>query len=409
MPATFGEQTTVRCVIMRGGTSRGLYFHADDLPLAGPKRDKLLERLMGAPDVLEIDGLGGSRPITSKVAMVTRSQRQDADVDYTFAQVEIDQAGIVYSGNCGNISSGVGPFSVDEGLVNVVEGNTTVRIFNTNTNAVIVAEVPVKNGKAMCEGDFAVPGVPGTGAEIVMNWVGTVGAKTGHLTPTGNPTDKIKLESGKEIEVSLVDAANPLVFAHAADFGIEGTELSDALNGNAAFIALQKEARGKAAVMFGLCKDWKEAEQESPGLPMIAFLSPSKDYKTLDATTADAVKMDAVVRVMFMNKLHESVPGTGSICLAAASRVPGSVVEKTSAKRDPDNFLIGHPSGITPAKVKSHPIQDAPHVAFDVLGFSRTARRLMDSNAYYPADLLDKVDVRTQVDHQKKVGVVHEE
>jgi 2-methylaconitate cis-trans-isomerase PrpF len=406
----FGEQTGIRCILMRGGTSKGLYFHENDLPNRGLKRDKLLQRLMGAPDVLEIDGLGGSRPITSKVAIISRSQRRDADVDYTFAQIQIDRDGVVYTGNCGNISSGVGPFCVDEGIVDVTEGNTRVRIFNTNTNAVIVADVPVNGGKAKVQGDFAVPGVPGTGAEVVMNWVGTVGALTGRLLPTGNATDKIKLENSKEIEVSLIDAGNPLVFVHAEDFGISGSELVDAIDGNQALIDMVSEVRGKAAMMCGLCKDWKQADAETPGLPMLALLAPAEDYKTLSGTVAEKAKMDARVRVMFMNKLHESVPGTGSICLAAASRVTGSVVEKVSAHSDPDNFLIGHPSGVTPTKVKANKTEKSPFVQFDVLGFSRTARRLMDSTAYYPSDLLDKVDARTTVDRQSVTpGVVHEE
>ena len=410
MGSTFGEQTRIRCVQARGGTSKGLYFHAEDLPNPGPKRDALLQRLMGSPDVLEIDGLGGSRAITSKVAIISRSQRNDADVDYTFAQVEIDRDGVIYSGNCGNISSGVGPFAVDEGLVDVTEGNTHVRIFNTNTNAVIVADVPVKNGKSKVEGDFAVPGVPGTGAEIVMNWSGTVGAKTGSLLPTGNPVDKIKLESGKEIEASLIDAANPLVFVNAEDFDISGSELVDGIDGNQQLLDLVREVRGKAALLFGMCKDWSRVDQESPGLPMLALIAPSKDYKALNGQNMDASKMDARVRVIFMNKLHESVPGTGSICIAAASRVKNSVVYKVSAKRDPDNFLIGHPSGITPAKVKVHETKDHPFIAFDVLGFSRTSRRLMDCNAYYPTGLLDKLDARTDVDRQSQTpGVVHEE
>ncbi len=144
---TFGDQTGIRCVLMRGGTSKGLYMHNEDLPLPGPRRDLLLQRLMGSPDVVQIDGLGGSRPITSKIAIVSASQRADADVDYTFVQVSIDTNGVGYAGNCGNISSGVGPFAVDEGLVTVSEGNTRVRIFNTNTNAVIVSDVPVHNGQ----------------------------------------------------------------------------------------------------------------------------------------------------------------------------------------------------------------------------------------------------------------------
>ena len=395
MPFKFGEQTRIRCVLLRGGTSKGLYFHEDDLPKQGVQRDMLLQRLMGSPDVLQIDGLGGARPITSKVAIISKSERHDADVDYTFAQVQIDIGGVIYSGNCGNISSGVGPFCVDEGLVDVIEGQTRVRIFNTNTNAVLIADVPVKDGKAKIEGGFAVPGVPGTGAEIVMNWAGTVGAKTGRLLPTGNPIDKMMLESGKEIEVSLVDAANPLVFVKANDFNIDGSELVDQIDSNKQLLDLVKEARGKAAVLLGMCKDWTKADQEAPGLPMLAFIAPSDDYMSLNGKVMQASRMDARVRVMFMNKLHESVPGTGSICLAAASRVKGSVVYNASAKRDPESFLIGHPSGITPAKVKSHKTEDSPFIAFDVLGFSRTARRLMDCHAYYPSSLLNGLNGQT--------------
>jgi 2-methylaconitate cis-trans-isomerase PrpF len=243
-----------------------------------------------------------------------------------------------------------------------------------------------------------------------MNWVGPVGALTGHLLPTGNATDKIKLENGKEIEVSLIDAGNPLVFVHAEDFGISGSELVDSIDGNQTLIAMVSEVRGKAATMCGLCKDWKQADLETPGLPMLALLAPAEDYKTISGTVAEKAKMDARVRVMFMNKLHESVPGTGSICLAAASRVPDSVVEKVSAHTGADNFLIGHPSGVTPARVKAHQTEKSPYVQFDVLGFSRTARRLMDSTAYYPSDLLDKVDARTTINRQSVTpGVVHEE
>jgi 2-methylaconitate cis-trans-isomerase PrpF len=410
MTEQFGEQTKIRVVQMRGGTSKGLYFHEEDLPNLGLKRDLLLQRLMGSPDIIQIDGLGGSRPITSKVAIVSRAQRNDADIDYTFAQVEVDKNRVIYSGNCGNISSGVGPFCVDEGLVEVQEGNTRVRIYNTNTKSIIIADVPVKGGKAKVEGYFAVPGVPGTGAEIAMNWVGTVGAKTGHLLPTGNPVDKIEMESGKEIEASLVDAGNPLVFVHAEDFGIEGSELVDAIDRNKQLIDAVREVRGKAAVLFGLCKDWQQVDRESPGIPMVALLAPPKDYKTLNGAQVKAAEMDARVRTIFMDKLHESVPGTGSICLAAASRVKGSVVEKTSAHRDPSNFLIGHPSGVTPAQVKSHDTKDSPFVEFEVLGFNRTARRLMDCTAYYPSDLFDKIDTRTHLDKQSQTpGVVCEE
>jgi len=163
-------------------------------------------------------------------------------------------------------------------------------------------------------------------------------------------------------------------------------------------------------VLFGMCKDWSSVDRESPGLPMFALIAPPADYKTLNGQSVEAAKMDARVRVMFMNKLHESVPGTGSICVAAASRVKESVVYNASARRDPDNFLIGHPSGITPARVKAHQIESAPFIDFEILGFSRTARRLMDSSAYYPSSLLEKLDARTGVERQTETpGAVHEE
>ena len=182
------EQSGVRCVLMRGGTSKGLYFRKQDIPPPGAGRDRLLCRLMGSPDVLQIDGLGGSRPITSKVAIVGPSSRDGADVDYTFAQVGID-GGVGYFGNCGNISAGVGPFAIDEGMVEVPnDGTVEVRIWNTNTEKLLLAVVHVSNGRAAVTGDCSIPGVPGTGAEIVMNWVHTIGAKTGssNLGETGH-------------------------------------------------------------------------------------------------------------------------------------------------------------------------------------------------------------------------------
>jgi 2-methylaconitate cis-trans-isomerase PrpF len=377
-------QTGVRCVIMRGGTSKGLYFHQAHLPPTGPDRDALLLRLMGSPDVLQIDGLGGSRPITSKVAIIARSDRDDADIDYTFAQVEIDRAAVGYGGNCGNISSGVGPFAVDEGLIEPVEPITTVRIFNTTTQAVLVAEVPVRDGRAQVSGEFAIPGVPGRGAEIVMNWVATIGAKTGQLLPTGRPVDDIALRSGSTVHATLCDAGNPCVWVCAAEIGCSGSELADEINSNTALLDTVREIRGQAAVRMGLATDWRRVDDQSPGLPMVGLVAAPSAYRTLSGGQVEDGDMDLRVRLVFMNRLHESIPGSASICLAAASRIAGSVVERVSDHRREGQLLIGHPSGVTPTKVESQP---GPHgVTFGVLGFSRTARRLMDGTAYYPTD-----------------------
>jgi 2-methylaconitate cis-trans-isomerase PrpF len=379
---TVAEQTGIRCVLMRGGTSKGLYFHEGDLPGPGPQRDAMLLRLMGSPDVLQIDGLGGSRPITSKAAIIAPSAHDHADVDYTFAQVEIDRAGVGYAGNCGNISSGVGPFAVDEGLVEAVEPVTKVRIFNTNTQALIVAEVPVRDGRARVTGDLAIPGVPGTGAEIVMNWVATIGAKTGRLLPTGRAVDEITLETGATVQATLCDAGNACVWVLATELGRTGSELAEEINENAGLIGTVREIRGKAAVRMGLATDWARIDEQSPGLPMVGLVAPPAGYRTLSGGEVEDKQMDLRVRLLFMNRLHESIAGSASICLAAAARIPGSVVEAVTAGRRPGELLIGHPSGITPAKVEAH--NGPGGVTFGVLGFSRTARRLMDGTAYYP-------------------------
>lgn len=378
------EQTSVRCVIMRGGTSKGLYFHERDLPPPGPARDGLLLRIMGSPDLLQIDGLGGSRPITSKVAIVARSAREGADVDYTFAQVEIERASVTYDANCGNICSGVGPFAIDEGLVTAREGVTRVRILNTNTRKLIIADVPTTGGVSRISGDLSIPGVPGTGAEIRMNWVDTIGSSTGRLLPTGNPVDSLQLEDGRRIAVSLCDAANPCAWIAAADVGLPLDGRPEEINGNAGLMGLLQEVRGKAAVLFGFCTEWRRARSDSPTVPFVGLVAPPAGYRTLAGDAVLEPDMDIVVRLMFMDRLHESIAGTGSICLAAASRIPGSVVHSVT-RPTKDLLRIGHPSGVTATRVNVRPIGTAPFVHFEELGFSRTARRLMAGQAYVPA------------------------
>jgi 2-methylaconitate cis-trans-isomerase PrpF len=381
------EQQSIRCVLMRGGTSKGLYFHEKDLPPAGPSRDAVLLRLMGSPDVLQIDGLGGSGPITSKVAIIGPSSRDDADVDYTFAQVDIETPTVGYNGNCGNISSGVGPFAVDEGLVAPEEPLTRVRIFNTNTKALLIAEVPVRDRRARVTGNLALPGVPGTGAEIVMNWVDSVGSKTGCLLPTGQAAEIIALDSGGTVRATLCDAGNPCAWVPAVDVELTGSELSADINDDRRLLGVIREIRGKAAIRMGLATDWTRADEQSPGLPMVGLVAPPSGYRTLSGTEAEEKDMDLRVRLIFMNRLHESIAGSGSICLAAASRIPDSVVSAVAGRRHTDELLAGHPSGVTPVKVRTAPSGSADgvkgDVVFDVLGFSRTARRLMDGTAYY--------------------------
>jgi len=217
------EMETLRCAIVRGGTSKAVFIMMNEYPKDPAKRDAVILAVYGSPDVRQIDGLGGADVLTSKHAIISRSSRPDADVDYTFAQVSFESAFVDYAGNCGNISSAVGPFAIDEGLVEPVEPITTVRIRMTNSDKILIAEVPVTGGKAMVDGDFAIDGVPGTGAKIAMDWSDVVGSITGKLMPTGNPTDTIETDGGK-YTVSIVDAGNPVVFVlvTALYFGVFG-------------------------------------------------------------------------------------------------------------------------------------------------------------------------------------------
>jgi 2-methylaconitate isomerase len=382
---SLSEQIGVRCVLMRGGTSKGLYFHATDVPAAGPERDRFLKRVMGTPDVMQIDGLGGSRLVTSKIAIVERSSRADAEVNYTFAQIAIERDGIGYEGNCGNISSGVGPFAIDEGLVEPVEPITRVRIYNTNTDKVLTALVPVVGGKARVSGDFAIAGVPGHGAEIVMDYSNTIGAKTGRLLPTDQLTEPVAMEDGTRVKVTICDVANPCVFVHARDVGLTGSELPGAIMDDQKALPRIFEIQAKACATLGFCPDWKTAR--AVGLPLLVLVAEPADYVDMNGTTQKAADMDLRARLLFLGKCHESMAGTGSMCTAAASRIAGSIVNQVLSEQScrSRTLRIGHPLGVMDVTVEiDGAMASASHPNFRVLGFGRTARRLMDGVVYTP-------------------------
>lgn len=370
---------------MRGGTSKALFFLEADLPPPGPARDSLLKRAMGTPDPMQIDGLGGARLGTSKVAIVSRSGRPDADVDFTFAQVEIDRDSISYDGGCGNISAAVGPFAIDEGLVPATAPLTTVRIYNSNTDKVLVAKVPVRAGKALVQGECAISGVPGTGAEILMDYAGTVGSGTGRLLPTGNVVDSVSLEDGRSFEVSVCDVANPCVFVAAADLGLGGGELAPAISGNRELVATMAQIRGKVGQRLGFWTDWSAGNL--PAMPMFVIVAPAADYVDMAGATQRASSLDLRARLVYLDVCHESIAGTGAICLAAASRIAGSVVHKAvGAAAASASLRIGHPRGVTEVRVGVADSAPFEPPRFATLGFARTARRLMAGQIYLPDD-----------------------
>ncbi|MCA3187697.1 MULTISPECIES: PrpF domain-containing protein [unclassified Cupriavidus] len=386
------EQIAIPCTLMRGGTSKGLYFRASDLPAAGPARDAALKALMGSDDLLQIDGLGGSRLVTAKFAIVDKSLRDDADIDYTYGIVPPGRGIVVYTSNCGNISAGVGPFAIDSRLVEATGPVTEVRIFNTNTSKILIAHVPTRGQRARVQGEFAIPGVPGTGAEIFMDYRATTGAKTGRVLPTGQTRDAIALDDGRTITVTLGDVANPCVFVRAADVGLSGGELPDAINANAPLIDTLRELRGKAAQRLGFCDKWQDAESVSPALPLVVLVAPPAYYADAQGRTVDAGEMDLRARLIFYNKCHESMAGTGSMCTAAMSRIPGTLVHEAAyanAAWQTDTFRIGHPLGVMEVVVRAREARHAEETAFERLGFGRTARRLMQGEAYVPASVLD--------------------
>jgi len=371
------EMKRIPCVIMRAGTSKGIFIKANHLPQAQAERDQTIRAIFGSPDVRQIDGLGGADPLTSKLAIIGAPTHPEADVDYTFAQVGIDQPVVDYSGNCGNISSGVGPFAIDEGFVAATEPMTVVKIHNTNTGKILIAEVPVKDGRAQVTGDWKIAGVPGTGAKIMMNFAGTAGAATGKLLPTGKVVDKIETSFGV-IDGSIVDCANPMVFVRAADMGLTGTESPQVINGNRELLARLEEIRGHVAVKIGMADSLENATAKSPAFPMIAMVGKPQDYE--DFTTGrkiSAADVSFVSRLMYMQVLHKTYAGTGTVCTGVAARIKGSIVaEMVGDAEDAAEVRIGHPAGVISLEVQ---VDDN---GVKRAAFARTARRIMEGYVF---------------------------
>lgn len=371
------DMRRIPCVILRGGTSKGIFLKANHLPQNAEARDKVILEIFGSPDVRQIDGLAGADPLTSKAAIIGPSTHPDADVDYTFGQVSINAPYIDYSGNCGNISSGVGPFAIDEGFVAATGDMTTVRIHNTNTGKILVAEVPTEDGLAKVNGDCKIDGVPGTGAKIMMDFSGTAGSVTNKLLPTGNPVDTITTSIGP-LQVSIVDVSNPCVFVRAKDVGMKGGETPQEVNGNQKLLGLMEEIRAQACVMIGMAPDVAAATAKSPAFPMVAYVSPAADY--VDFTTGKTIakdQIDFISRMMFMQVLHKTYPGTGTACTGAAAKIPGTLVHEAIPHIDDIKIIrIGHPAGVIEIEAAFEKGQ------LSRAAFARTARRIMEGYVY---------------------------
>lgn len=376
------EVTPIRTAIYRGGTSKGIFLHENDLPQDPEIRDRVILAIFGSPDPRQIDGLGGAEVLTSKLAIVGPPSVPGADVDYTFGQVQINAPYISYSGLCGNISSGVAPFAIEEGLVRAVEPVTKVRVYSKNTDQIFITEVPVKDGKVVTSGDYVVPGVPGTGAKLNIDMVGTIGSFGKGLLPTGNLKDKIVVDGFGEIEGSLVDVVNPCFFIRAADVGLCGDEsrTEDFPEGK---LELLEKIREQVFSLIGKPYNSKDA------VPFLAFVAEPFDYKNdLTGEMIRADECDFLSRVLFLGGIHKTYPGSISCCTGAAAVIPGTVVYEIRHGSG-SNINIGHPGGTVDVIAEETQIDGKPEITR--ICYGRTARRLMDGYSYVSNRFFEEV------------------
>ncbi len=368
------DQLAVPCTIMRGGTSKGVFFLESDLPIDPPLRERVLLEAMGSPDPRQIDGLGGADTLTSKIVIISKSTVPGIDLNYTFGQVGIDLPYVSYSANCGNLSAAVGVYAMQQGLIKAVEPLTTVHIFNTNTQQVLVSRIPVSDGQPSVNGSCAIAGVPGTGAEIQLDFARTKGATTGSLLPSGNVVDEIYVpELGKSITVSIVDVAKVTMFFHARDIGIRGTETPDEFTPE----ILQRfwAIRNAGAKHIGLPP---ESRLPHP----VSVIAPEDYTNYMTKTTVRADEVSFVARRVGgpPPRLHKAFAATGAVCTAVAANLPGTVVHQVARRFDDNIVRIGHPTGVFPVMMRIGPDGEITEAAY-----TRTARRIMDGTVYVAA------------------------
>ena len=382
------RQVRLRAVFMRGGTSKAIMLRQPDLPADRAFWPPLFRAAMGSPDLngRQLDGMGGGISSLSKVCVIGPPSRPDADIDYTFVQIMVTDAAVDTSGNCGNMSSAVGPFAVDEGLIPLPEGkDAVVRIHNTNTGKIIHARFAMDDGQAAVDGDYAMIGVAGTGAPQRLDFIAPGGAITGKLLPTGNIVDTVEVPGLGAVEASLVDAGNAFAFVEAGVFGLTGTESPAEIDGRPGLLEAIETARNHMGVLMGLSQSPEESRATLPNQPKIAMVSRPRDAATLSGDTALAADGDLTARIVSSGNCHRALPLTGALCTSVAARIEGTVAHRlTRPPETPDaDIRLMQPSGVMvlkPVVVHGADGWKAEHV-----GVYRTHRRLFDGTVYVPA------------------------
>jgi len=370
-PATF----------IRGGTSKGVFFRHDALPEDRARRDEIFLHALGSPDAYgrQLNGMGGGVSSVSKAVVVGLSSVEGADVDYTFAQVVIDKPEVDYSATCGNLSSAVGPFAVDSGLLPAIDGQQTVRVYNTNTRKIYHATFDVHDGAFVPEGGFDIPGVSGTGSRIRLDYLNPGGATSGELLPSGKAMDVLDVPGVGKVEASLVDASNAVVFVAAERFGKTATESVDALEADKKFMADLDAVRRTAAVAMGLAETPETAKL---GNPKIGIVGKPAASETLAGTQIAADDCDLTARIVSMGQVHRVLPLTGAMCLGVACRIPGSVPNQL-CREQPGDLRLANPSGVIPVDANVTIAADGSVVANSCTVY-RTARPLMLGQVLVP-------------------------
>ncbi|HCE2152153.1 2-methylaconitate cis-trans isomerase PrpF [Vibrio parahaemolyticus] len=389
------SQIKVPATYMRGGTSKGVFFNLEDLPseaqVAGEARDKLLLRVIGSPDpyAKQIDGMGGATSSTSKTVIVSRSSRDDHDVDYLFGQVSIDKPFVDWSGNCGNLSAAIGPFAIHAGLIPQdrlpENGIVTVRVWQVNISKTILVHVPIVNGFVQETGEFELDGVTFPAAEIQVDFVDPADGE-GSMFPTGNLVDDLVVPDVGTFNATFINAGIPTIFIDAESIGYQGTELQDDINNDDAALAMFESIRAHGALKMGLISKLEEA-QTRQHTPKIAFVSKPKSYQSSSGKAVNESEIDVLVRALSMGKLHHAMMGTAAVAIASAACVPGTLVNLAAGGGEKESVTFGHPSGTLKVGAKAKQTEQGWVVQKAIM--SRSARILMEGFVRVPSDVFE--------------------
>ncbi|MHC8944088.1 2-methylaconitate cis-trans isomerase PrpF [Advenella incenata] len=395
---THAPQMKIAATYMRGGTSKGVFFRLNDLPevaqAPGAARDAILLRVIGSPDPYgkHTDGMGGATSSTSKVVILSKSERADHDVDYLFGQVSIDKPFIDWSGNCGNLSAAVGPYAISNGLIDAdripQNGVATVRIWQANIGKTIVSHVPITNAQVQETGDFELDGVTFPAAEVQLEFLDPAAEEdgaAGAMFPTGNLVDELDVPGVGKLQATMINAGIPTVFVNALDIGFTGTELQDAINSDAKVLAMFEAIRAHGALRMGLIANIEEAERRQH-TPKVAFVGQPVDYIASSGKQVSAGNIDLVVRALSMGKLHHAMMGTAAVAIGTAAAIPGTLVNLAAGGSERQSVTFGHPSGTL--RVGAQAIEEAGQWTVKKVIMSRSARVLMEGYVRIPVDTL---------------------